>query len=225
MKKTDAIIFDLDGTLLNTIEDLADAINHALGLLGLDLRHTPEACKQFVGHGVRVMVERALPPDRRDAATLNTCVNAVREEYARNWNRKTRLYHGIPELLDALTQTGMPMCILTNKPEANARQIADHYFARWPFAIVRGAREDTPLKPDPAASLDIADALGVTPAACLHVGDSAVDMRTARAAGMFAVGVTWGFRGREEIAAAGADAIIDDPADVLQWITPDPVFD
>jgi len=217
MKKIKAIVFDLDGTLLNTIEDLTDALNQALTRQGFPT-HNAEACKQFVGNGTRKLVERGLPPGHRDDATIKACFGILQEEYAKNWNHKTHLYDGIPELLDHLIEMAIPLCILTNKPEIYTEKIAQVYFNRWPFKIIRGAREDTPLKPDPTASLRIAAALNLPPDACLHVGDSAVDILTAKAAGMTPIGVTWGFRSQQELTEAGATSLINKPAELLQHL-------
>ena len=209
-----AIIFDLDGTLLDTIEDLADSMNAVLGRAGLPA-HDVEAYKRFVGDGIEVLVERALPPGMRDARALRAFVAAMREEYGRRWKVKTAAYEGIEELLETLARRGIKLAVLSNKPDDATKQVVEALLPRARFDVVLGARSGVPRKPDPTAALDIARTLGVLPGECLYVGDSATDVQTAAAAGMKPVGVLWGFRGAAELEGAGAKILISRPAEIL----------
>jgi phosphoglycolate phosphatase len=213
-----AVLFDLDGTLLDTIDDLADSMNKTLVADGL--APIPVAAQRLmVGEGVAVYVERALPAERiKDPAYVKDFTARFRADYARNWMVKTRSYPGVPELLDALDERGLRMAVLSNKPDEFTRKIAFHFFGEARFAAVRGARDGTPLKPDPASALAIAREMGLSPGAFLYLGDTAVDMETARAAEMYAVGALWGFRPREELVSAGAQALIERPQDLLRLL-------
>jgi phosphoglycolate phosphatase len=211
-----AVLFDLDGTLLDTLEDLADSTNRSLALLGLSV-HPVEAYRYFVGDGIENLARRALPADRQDPGTVAELKESVAREYAAHWADKTRIYQGIPELLDALCARKVPMAILSNKPHPFTLAISERYFRRWPFAAVFGARDSHPRKPDPAAALEIGMELGLRPEEMLYAGDSNTDMRTASRAGMFAVGVLWGFRTREELLESGAQALVARPEDLLTY--------
>lgn len=212
-----AVLFDLDGTLLNSLTDLAQAMNLTLARLGFP-PHREEAYKHFVGDGMKTLARRVLPATHRDAATVQACQEGMRAEYGRRWAETTRPYPGIPELLDALHQRAVTMVILSNKPDDLTRQTVAHLLARWRFAAVAGARPDMAKKPDPAGALRIADLLGRSPADFLYLGDSSTDMRTARAAGMKAIGAGWGFRTVAELQENGAEAIINQPLELLQFL-------
>lgn len=213
-----AVLFDLDGTLLDTLDDLGDSINRALIRLGCPT-HGREAFRYFVGEGVRMLVERALPADRRDPATVETMLQLYREEYRKGWNLKTCIYDGIPEMLDDLIVRKLALGVLSNKPHDMTAQCVEGYLARWPFAVVFGQREHVARKPDPQGALEAADVMGVKPSEVLYLGDTATDMDTARAAGMFAVGATWGFRPVEELLAHGAHAIVNHPRELASLIS------
>jgi phosphoglycolate phosphatase len=212
-----AILFDLDGTLLDTIEDLTDAMNEALAAFGCPPRTVAE-CKVFVGDGAENFILRSLPEGRRDRETLAKVAPLYREAYGENWAVKTRAYEGIPELLDALAARGLKTAVLSNKPDDFTRLMVQQLLPRWRFGAVVGARDNWPHKPDPAAALDIAKALGVAPARFLYLGDTNTDMRTAVAAGMFPVGALWGFRTAEELLASGARVLVAKPQDVGEII-------
>jgi phosphoglycolate phosphatase len=209
-----AVLFDLDGTLLDTIDDLTGAMNAALGRLGFPPR-TPAECKVFVGDGVENFILRSLPEAHRDKATAASVAPLYREAYGRNWADKTRPYDGIPELLDALVARGMKLAVLSNKPDDFTRLMVQKLLPRWRFDAIAGERAAHPRKPDPAAALEIASALGVQPARFLYLGDTNTDMRTAAAAGMFPVGALWGFRSADELRASGARVLVKRPADVI----------
>lgn len=207
-----AVVFDLDGTLVDTLADIGHAMNAALAALGQP-GHPFEAYRGFIGEGVRRLAERALPPGRGDLVDAATA--EFRRVYGEHLLDRTRPYPGVPELLDGLVAAGVPLAVLSNKPDPATRRIVESLFARWPFAEIGGERPGVPRKPDPAAALAIADALGVAPARCLFVGDSGIDVATARAAGMVAVGAGWGFRGADELRAAGADVVLGAPPELL----------
>jgi phosphoglycolate phosphatase len=209
-----ALIFDLDGTLLDTLADLADSGNAALEALGLPL-HETDAYRYFVGLGVEELVRRMLPEERRDPETLTQAVPLLVAEYKRRWNRKTRPYPGIAELLEALRERGLPACVLSNKPQAYTDLTVQEFFPGRLFASVRGARPEVPNKPHPAGALALAAELGLSPGEVVFVGDSATDMKTARGAGMLPVGVLWGFRDAAELTGGGARALIEHPSALI----------
>jgi phosphoglycolate phosphatase len=209
-----AVLFDLDGTLLDTLADLADAANAALGSLGFP-EHPQEAYKYFVGDGMEVLVERALPQGIADSATRAECMARVRREYSQRWADKTRPYAGIPELLDAIVARGLATAVLSNKPEEFTRLCVSRLLPRWQFGVVMGAQPSLPRKPDPTGAREIARQLNVAPAEFVYLGDTNTDMQTAVAAGMFPAGALWGFRTAEELRASGARVLLKKPLDML----------
>lgn len=212
-----AAVFDLDGTLLDTIEDLTDSMNAALSAQGYPVLTAAE-CKTLVGDGLSVFIKRALPASRRDdPQVVRQLLEAMRAEYRVRSTVKTRPYAGVPEMLKALAERGVPLAVLSNKPHAATVAVVDHFFPGAPFRAVFGARESVAIKPDPAAALEIAALLGLPPAAILYLGDTNTDMATAAAAGMFGVGAVWGFRTPAELLASGARALAERPGDVLRW--------
>lgn len=213
-----AIIFDLDGTLLDSLGELAASANAALASLGLP-GHPVDAYRTYVGNGMDNLIMRSLPDTHRDEATLKRLFKAMRDEYRDRWDQ-SRPYRGVPDMLDALVARHIPVAVLSNKPHDYTRRIVDHALGGWPWADVRGALPDVPIKPDPASALDMASAMGLAPADIAYMGDSDVDMFTATNAGMTGVGAAWGFRGRTELADAGADLIIDSPTDILKHLAP-----
>lgn len=226
-----AIIFDLDGTLLNTLEDLADSANACLVAEGYPA-HPVDSYRHFVGDGVETLFRRALPPgtDNADHA-VSALVGRMREEYGARWSAKSAPYPGIAELLAELGRAGVPLAVLSNKPHAFTRLMVGSFFDPsgerdpqqdetpiGPFVRVAGARPGVPRKPDPAAALATAASLGVAPGQVAFVGDSNVDMRTAHGAGMLAVGCLWGFRGEAELRESGASVLLAHPLDLLGHI-------
>lgn len=215
--KFKAVLFDLDGTLLNTLDDLADSMNNSLKRFGFP-PHPVDTYKYLIGDGLRNLVFRALPEQNRDETTINKIATAEREEYGRNWASKTHPYEGVPELLDALTARKIAICILSNKPDDFTHVIVQKFLSNWKFAAVQGQSKDTPVKPNPTGANQIAQKLGLAPAEFLYVGDSNTDMQTANAARMFPVGVLWGFRPKDELIEAGAKALIERPQDLLNLV-------
>lgn len=212
-----AIIFDLDGTLLNTLEDLGDAVNRVLTKEGLPV-HSMNAYRSFIGDGVVMLMSRALPESERNDETIGSLVEAFRRDYGKNWNVKTKPFKGVPALLDALVRLRIRMAVLSNKPHPMTRRCIEELLPDWIFEVVLGQRENVPRKPDPTGALEVADHLKLLPGQILYLGDSGVDMMTARAAGMFAVGALWGYRSMEELKDAGAQALIDRPEAVLRFL-------
>jgi phosphoglycolate phosphatase len=209
-----ALIFDLDGTLLDTLEDLADSMNAVLTSEGF-VRHPVDAYRYFVGDGVEMLVRRAMGLQNPEDRLVRHCMRRMEEEYGRRWANKARRYPEIDELLDELEKRALPKAIFSNKPEAFTHLIVEQFLAGWQFAAIRGARPDFPKKPDPAGALEIAAQWAIEPSDILYLGDTNTDMKTAGAAGMFAVGATWGFRPAAELAASGADRLVEHPLEVL----------
>jgi len=209
-----AILFDLDGTLLDTLYDLGDAVNRALSLMGFPT-HPLGDYRGFIGDGAVILITRALPRENRNETTIRTCLQAFREIYDRNWNVKTRPYDSIPEVLDTLATRGMKMAVLSNKPHGLTIRCVTHLLPNCHFDAVLGQREEAPRKPNPAGALEIAERLHIPPSAFFYLGDSAVDMKTAVAAEMFPVGVLWGFRTADELQENGAKVLIDHPSKIL----------
>lgn len=202
----------MDGTLLDTLEDLADAMNRVLAARNLPV-HPVDAYRFFVGSGAKNLVLRTLPADRHDLA--QEALQDFLREYETNWKVKTRLYDGVAELLDALAARGIPMAVLTNKPQEFAELCMDAFLPAWNFALTLGQMPGVPVKPDPAGPRQVIRRLGVAPEEILYLGDTDVDMRTAVGAGMYPVGVTWGFRPADELIAAGASTLISHPLELL----------
>lgn len=210
----DAVLFDLDGTLLDTLRDIGEAMNEALVAVGAEPLPV-EDYRLHVGDGVTVLARRALPARLRDEATVARCVAAMRQIYAARIARWSRPYPGIPALLDALEAAGLALGVLSNKPHAMTTVLVADLLARWRFRVVLGERAGVPPKPDAQGALEAAAALGAPASRILYVGDTAVDMRTATAAGMFPVGVLWGFRQRAELVGAGARVLVAEPGEIL----------
>ena len=214
--KFKAIIFDLDGTLLNTLEDLADSMNAVLKAHGFP-EHEVSAYQYFIGNGIEKLVQRALPESDCDETTLKRAVEEVKAAYSAGWNKKTRPYDGIPELLNRCQDLGLQMTILSNKPDEATQAVVSHFFDQRYFKVVWGARTAVPKKPDPSAALEISHQLKIPSPDFLYLGDTGVDMQTAVSAGMYAAGALWGFREAEELLSSGARILVRHPTDLLAW--------
>jgi phosphoglycolate phosphatase len=212
-----AILFDLDGTLLDTLEDLADAVNRVLSARGFP-GHSLDSYRYFIGDGAARLIRRVLPEDKRNEDIIGDCLDAFLKDYSRNWNVKTKPYKDIPELLDSLTARKIKMAVLTNKPHMFAKICVEELLPNWQFEVVLGQRENVPPKPDPAGALDVAERLKLRPPDILYLGDSAVDMQTALAASMFPVGAGWGFRPADELKKNGCRVLIDRPLEILDLL-------
>ena len=215
--KYKAVLFDLDGTLLNAIKDIADSVNMALYHLGFP-QHELEAYKYFVGDGREALAIRALPEDCRDTVNLDKLAASIEIEYSKRWANNTRPYQGVPDMLEALTDLGIKMAILSNKPQGSTELMVSGLLPQWRFELVVGARSSMPKKPDPTAALRIARRLNIRPVEFLYLGDSDVDMKTATAAGMYPVGALWGFRTADELLDSGAKELIQHPTDLLHLL-------
>lgn len=215
MKKL--IIFDLDGTLINSIKDLGIATNHALeknGYAPRDLNEYP----MLVGNGVKKLIERALPENARNEKNVETLLSDFKTYYNQHNIDYTRPYEGIPDLLRTLSNRGILIAVASNKYDAAAKKIVFSLFPDIAFATVEGQKEGVPVKPDPSVVFGILSKTNCLKNEVLYVGDSGVDMETARRAGVDSAGVTWGFRSVAELRAAYATHIVDSPAEILQII-------
>lgn len=210
-----AAIFDFDGTLLDTLDDLADSMNAVLAKFDMP-QHPARAYRFFIGDGMLNLARRAAPHQISDETGM-AMVKMMDREYSRNWSNKTRPYDGVKELLASLKERNLKLGLLSNKPDSFTQIMAKHYFGDT-FDAVFGARDGVPRKPDPAGALEIAGLLGVVPRETLYFGDSNTDMKTGLAAGMRTIGVTWGFRPVDELIYAGAEAVIDKPEDALAFL-------
>jgi haloacid dehalogenase superfamily, subfamily IA, variant 3 with third motif having DD or ED/haloacid dehalogenase superfamily, subfamily IA, variant 1 with third motif having Dx(3-4)D or Dx(3-4)E len=215
--KYQAIIFDLDGTLLDTLEDIADAANSVLSRFNFP-QHDLQTYKYFVGEGIGRLIQRALPQKKFEEDFITLCVTLMRAEYSKTWTKKTHLYPQVPDILDSLTNQGIKMAILSNKPDDFTKEMVAKFLMKWQFFIVQGEKPFVPKKPDPYAALAIAENLKIPPRTFLFLGDSEVDMKTALAAGMHPVGVLWGFRTAEELIASGAKVLIKNLSDLIKII-------
>jgi phosphoglycolate phosphatase len=213
MNRHKSVLFDLDGTLVDSLADLADSMNRVLARQGLP-PHPVQAYRHFVGDGMVNLVQRALPPGNHQQEFIQECVRKMRQEYALHWSDTTRPYPGIAELLDALANRGIEMAILSNKPDQLTQEAVRTLLPNWHFAAVAGARETIARKPDPAGALRIANLLHREPADFLYLGDTNTDMQTARAARMFAIGALWGFRTADELKKNGAQALLSIPIEL-----------
>ncbi|PID92502.1 MAG: HAD family hydrolase [Bacteroidetes bacterium] len=205
-----AVIFDLDGTLLHTIEDIAEAANVLLERNGRS-PHTIADYLGWIGNGARVFIDLALggktPEDE-----LEAIVKEFLAIYGARLTDKTRFYDGIAEMLDELTDRGLKLAVLSNKPHELTCRLCAHYLSRWPFEPILGQREGIPRKPDPQAALEIAEIWGIDPGKILFVGDSDNDVLTALGAGMHPLGVSWGYGRLKTKAVEGMGQLIDHPA-------------
>jgi phosphoglycolate phosphatase len=208
------VLFDLDGTLLNTIEDIADATNAVMRRHGFP-EHTPGTYRWWVGEGVEQLMKRALPQKQLNPSLLSLCVGEMKAEYTHRWRKKTRPYDGIPELLAMLTKKKVRTAVLSNKPDRVVQASVKMFLPEHAFDFVAGVREPWPLKPDPTVALQIAEHLHLLPQEIVYLGDTAVDMVTAKRAGMYPVGALWGFRNADELKNSGADKLISTAQELL----------
>lgn len=213
-----AILFDLDGTLLNTLGDIADSANRVLK--GLDLpTHDIDDYRHFIGNGIEMLMKRALPESRRDEATITSSTHSFRSIYSRHWNVHSKPYDGVLDMLKKLAGRHLKLAVLSNKPDDLTKKCVSELLPDCPFDMVLGHHSAIAPKPDPAGANRIAEAIDVPSEQILFVGDSAVDMETANAAGMYPVGALWGFRSLEELRDNGAKVLIRHPLDVLPLVT------
>ncbi len=215
--KIEGVIFDLDGTLVHTIEDIAGAANMMFARHGLP-EHGLDYYLKWIGNGAVKFIERAHgEPVTR--AQLLAYVNEFKEVYAENLHNKSRIYDGVPEVLNELVRKGVKIAILSNKPHLLTKKVCDFYLSQWPLNPVLGQREEVPRKPDPAAAREIAELWGLASEKILFVGDSDNDILTAQAAGMIPLGVTWGYGRLLNNPVEGMGELIGDPSDILNFIS------
>ena len=214
-----AVIFDLDGTLVNSLEDLADSANEMLTGQGYPTHTVPEY-KYFVGNGSRKLIERILPETQRTRDRIETCLTIYQGIYARHQLNKTYAYAGMPEVIRTLKAQGILIAVCTNKHLSAAAVVLETLYGKNTFTHLVADRPGTAFKrkPDPTNVLKLAATMGVTPNQVAYVGDSSVDMETATRAGFLPVGCLWGFRTKEELLASGAKILLAKPEDLLQNI-------
>jgi phosphoglycolate phosphatase len=212
-----AVLFDMDGTLLDTLTDIANATNRVLSERGFPT-HDEATYRYFVGEGAPNLIEKCLPEKARDTSTISECLDRFLEKYNSSYNENTRLYEGIGSMLNSLTEMGIKLTILSNKPNHLTQLCADQYLSRWTFEKVYGVREGVPRKPDPAGAWDIAKEIRLPAGEFLYLGDTSTDMKTANQAGMRAIGVSWGFHPVEELLKSGAKAIIYHPRELIELL-------
>ncbi len=213
-----AVIFDLDGTLLNTLGDLRAATNHALEVRGLP-PHSMEEIRQFIGNGIRLLICRAMPEGTPEAE-IDAALDDFKAYYAAHIHDRTVPYDGIPQLLTALRKHGIKVAVLSNKIDSASQQLIEYFFP-GKTDVVFGEHVGVPRKPDPTSCRMVMQQLGVQPEQVLYVGDSGTDMQTAKNAGLYAVGVTWGFRSKEVLLKYGADVLVHRPEQILQILDSD----
>jgi len=212
--KIDLVIFDLDGTLLDTIGDISDAANSVLEQQ-LFPTHSEQEYMRMIGPGIVELVTLMLPVHERTSDRIAHSVKLMEYEYSQRLENKTSIYKGIPELLDSLIEAGYKIAILSNKPDKFIVRTVRNLLNKWPFNPTWGVKYGVPRKPDPTAAKALADSLNCPVDRCLFVGDSEVDIQTGYAAGMITVGVTWGFRTRKQLEKVNPDYLIDYPAQLL----------
>lgn len=211
-----AIIFDLDGTLLDSLDDLADACNSVLKQKRFPI-HPIESYKTFVGGGLLSLMQRIVPSGT-DEDTIHACCSDFSEVYKKCWHAKSKPYDGITKMLSDLVSENVKLGILSNKPDAFTQVIAEHYFSDVPLLYIAGQKNEIPKKPDPAGAIYAANILDTPIENTFFIGDSAVDIQTGRRAGMKTIGVTWGFRSEEELRANKADKIVHSPKEIIDYV-------
>lgn len=212
-----AVLFDLDGTLVNSLEDLATSTNFALERFGFPT-HETEKFKYFVGDGMPKLIERVLPEDKRDCETHSLVLECFMNHYREHYIDKTSVYIGITELLNCLKQRNIKLAVVSNKAQEMAVTVTEKLFGNGLFDIVCGKQEGYPPKPDPTLTLKVISELSVKPEECVFVGDSGMDMAVAKNAKCVPVGVLWGFREMAELLNFGADFVVSNPNEILQII-------
>lgn len=211
----EAIIFDLDGTLLDTINDIARSGNAVLADWGCPV-HSVETYTELVGDGLTNLARKVLPASRRTPEEIEAFISAYRGKYQTRWNETSTAYGGISEMLTDLTKREISLAVLSNKRDDFTQICVSYFFPLVPFREVRGERAGVPIKPDPQAALEIAATMGVDPGRCLFVGDSEIDVKTGIRAGMTSVGVLWGFRSQAVLEEAGAHILITHPCQLRE---------
>ena len=211
-----SIIFDLDGTLLDTLEGIGKTANQVLDQLQFE-QHPLEAYKMYVGDGLRSLMQRSCPTNT-DGQTIDRSCTLFAEIYAGEWKKSCRPYEGVVQLLTELKNMKIPLAVLSNKPHSFTKLFTEEFLPHNIFAAVYGQREGVAKKPDPVVALEIAARLGTAPSRTIFVGDTAVDIETGKSGGMLTAGVLWGFRDARELSAAHADNIISHPMELMDHV-------
>jgi phosphoglycolate phosphatase len=216
MNMIEGILFDLDGTLLNTIGDIAESMNAVLRKHGFP-EFQDDEYKLKVGWGMRGLVERSLPAGS-DTECIDTCEEELMELYHKVPIARTKPYPGIEELLNNIEKVKIPMSILSNKADSLTQKVVKALLRQWNFIYISGAKDGVPRKPDPTLAVEAAKAMNISPSAVALLGDSAIDINTAQNAGMVPIGASWGFRPEKELQDAGAERVVHDPAAFFHFI-------
>lgn len=212
-----AIVFDLDGTLLDTLEDIAISANFALKTLEFKEEEVSKY-RYFVGEGVIKLFENIFASHPQSDEVISRAVALFESHYAVQFYKNTKLYDGVSKMLTFLQKRGFKMAILSNKPDSFTKMCVFKYLRKWEFEAVFGAREGIPRKPHPQGALDVAEALHVSPHECYYLGDTMIDMQTASGAGMISIGALWGFRDEEELRLHGAQFLAKTPSEVIKLL-------
>lgn len=214
--KYKAIIFDLDGTLLDTLEDIAISVNFVLKELGAEEIALNEF-RYFVGEGAKVLMQKAFKT--KDEAFIKNALDMFEIHYTKQYSQNTKMYEGISKVLTFLTAKNIKMAVLSNKPDKFVKKCVLKYLNDWKFDAVYGVREGVPRKPDPAGAIEILKEFDIKPQECLYVGDTSTDMITAQEANIVSIGVLWGFRDEEELVQNGANHIVKTPVELLTLLS------
>ncbi len=215
MTSKKAVLFDLDGTLINSLPDISACMNEALKMHGLPVHPIGAYC-YFTGDGASNLTHRAIGPEHQDL--FDAVYADYRALYAVHCNDTSYVYDGIPELLDALHRAGMRLVVLSNKDDSDVASVIAHYLPGAPFELLRGRLPGIPIKPDPAAALSIAKEMGLTPEDFWYLGDTPTDCKTCQNAGMHLIAAGWGFRPEKELREAGAERVALSPLDALHMM-------
>lgn len=215
----EAVLFDLDGTLFNSVQDIAESVNDALAFCELPV-HQVQEYQYFVGDGFKNLIMRVLPQHlQNDEVLFQKVLEQARQQYLSRMDRHSRPYPQIHEMLDELTKRGFRLAVLSNKPHLQTVQLVQKHFARWHFEVIFGARPEVhPIKPNPAAAVEICQLMELPAQKFLYLGDTSTDMKTANAAGMWAVGVLWGFRPRQELEEHGGKWFLQNPLQLFDYL-------
>lgn len=210
------VIFDLDGTLIDSLDDLADSANEVLAKYGLNV-HPVEVYKKFIGNGMRQLIKNACP-ENTEASLIDAIFQDLRSIYSKNYINKTRPYDNVLNLLEKLKVLGIKMAVCSNKPDILTNEIIEKIIGKEYFGVIYGEREGVPRKPDPTSLIEAAKFLKAEPEKTIYLGDSGGDMICARNAGMYAAGALWGFREKDELTESGAQILLSNPMELLEFI-------
>jgi phosphoglycolate phosphatase len=212
-----AVLFDMDGTLVDSVDDVADSMNIVLSKHDLP-DHPVKNYINWIGDGMENLVISALPKNYRKSKFIKECLSEMKTTYSEMWLNKTHLFSGIAELLSALRENNIKLAVLSNKPHTFTKEIADKLLSQWKFDAIMGLKEGHFRKPDPTSALEISKQIKVVPSNFIYVGDSSTDIKTAINAGMLPVGVSWGYRTTDSLIKSGAKFVINTPEELLSLI-------